>query len=459
MPKVINKVINMLTRFIVSLTLFAGIMVCSQLKVSAATTKLVYRFFIAEEITPAMARKTSQAIQEALALKADYILIEMNTYGGLLDAADSIRTSLLNCPIPVFVFIDNNAASAGALIAIACNKIYMRQGSSIGAATVVDQEAHALPDKYQSYMRSMMRSTAEARNRDPHIAEAMVDPRVYIPNVNDSGKVLTFTASEAIKNGYCNGLAENWRDVLAAEKITSYDMRLYDPTWVEEVIGFLIHPAISGILILVMLGGLYFEMQHPGIGFPLFAGILAAILYFAPLYLEGLAANWEILLFVAGLILILLEIFVIPGFGVTGIAGIICVVSGLSVSMLNNRGFDFSGIGSQQILTSVAIVIVSMVGSLVVFLTLGRGIMQSGAFNKMVLHDSMAPGSGTVTVTDIIGEEAVTTTPLRPSGKILFRGEIITASAEFGYIEKDTPVVITRYDGIAPLVRENKKEG
>ena len=443
-------------------TLFIGFMICQALMASAEDDKkLIYRLEIAEEITPGMARKASQAVNEAVTLKADFILISMNTYGGMLDAADSIRTRFLNSPIPIIVFIDNNAASAGALIAIACNRIYMRPGSSIGAATVVNQNAEALPDKYQSYMRAMMRATAEARGRNPRIAEAMVDPRSYIPNVNDSGKVLTFTPSEALKHGYCDGTADNWREVLAKEGITNYDVKIYDPTWVESIIGFLIHPGISGVLILVMLGGIYFEMQSPGIGIPLFAAILAAILYFAPLYLEGLAANWEILLFIIGMALILVEIFIIPGFGIAGIAGIICVVTGLSVSMLNNKGFDFSGISTNQILTSVSIVILSMGGSLIVFFTLGKGLMSTPAFNKLILKDSLPVGSSNVFMAsggDMIGQEALATTPLMPGGKILFNGEVISASSEFGYIEKGSQVVITRYDGIAPMVRLKKPD-
>lgn len=451
----------MLTSFFsIRITVIFTFLVCLLSNVYAVETKLIYRLSIKEEITPAMARKVNQAVNEAISLKADYILIEMNTYGGMLDAADSIRTKLLNSPIPVIVFIDNNAASAGALIAIACNRIYMRTGSSIGAATVVNQNAEAMPDKYQSYMRSMMRATSEARQRNPHIAEAMVDPVISIPGVIDSGKVLTLTPSEAIKNGFCDGMAENWREVLEKEQISSYNSKIYNPSWIERIIGFLIHPAVSGVLILVMLGGLYFEMQHPGIGFPLFAAILAAILYFAPLYLEGLAANWEILVFVSGLILIAMEIFIIPGFGITGILGIIFTVGGLAASMLNNQGFDFSGIGTSQIFTSVAIVILSMVGSLALFFTLGKGVMHTTAFKKMVLQDVMPLGNGVENqqvVHEWIGQEAITATSLRPSGKIMFRGEIISASAEFGYIEKDILVTITRYDGIAPMVRAKKE--
>src|SRR6056297_39868 len=176
--------------------------------------KLVYKLNIKREIGPAIWRQTQQAFEAADSLGADVFLIHMNTYGGTVLDADSIRTKILQSPLPVYVFIDNNAASAGALISIACDSIYMRPGGSIGAATVVNQTGQAMPDKYQSYMRSTMRATAESKGmitlidgndtiqkwrRDPQIAEAMVDPSVYIPGVIDTGKVLTLTPAEAIE--------------------------------------------------------------------------------------------------------------------------------------------------------------------------------------------------------------------------------------------------------------------
>ena len=191
--------------------------------------KLIYRFDINREIGPVAWRITQKAVDEATKQKADFLLLKLNTYGGMVDAADSIRTKILNCTIPVLVFIDNNAASAGALIAISCDSIYMRNGANIGAATVVDQQGKVVPDKYQSYMRSIMRSTAEAHGkkavvngkdtswiwyRDPKIAEAMVDPRTYIKGLNDTGKVLTMTTSEAMEHGFCEGKAENINQVL-----------------------------------------------------------------------------------------------------------------------------------------------------------------------------------------------------------------------------------------------------
>ena len=161
-----------------------------------------------------------------------------------------------------------------------------------------------MPDKYQSYMRSMMRSTAEAKNRDPEIAQAMVDERVYIPGISDSGEVLTFTTSEAIEHRFCEGEAESIEEVLEMAGIKDYDLIKHELSATDKIIGWLIHPVVSGILIMIIIGGIYFELQTPGVGFPIAAAIIAALLYFAPLYLEGLANNWEILIFVVGLILI-----------------------------------------------------------------------------------------------------------------------------------------------------------
>jgi membrane-bound serine protease (ClpP class) len=422
--------------------------------------KIVYQFSIRSEILPGTARLVSKAVDHAIAVKADYLLIHMNTYGGQLDAADSIRTKLLNCPIPAIVYIDNNAASAGALISIACNKIYMRSGSSIGAATVVNEKAEALPDKYQSYMRSMMRATAQKNGRDPKIAEAMVDPRTYIPGVNDSGKVLTFTVDEAMKHGYCDGEAETIEEVLQKENIKDYHIIVFNPSFIERIVSFLMNPAISGILILIILGGIYFELQTPGIGVPLFAAVGAAILYFAPLYLEGLAENWEILLVIVGFVLLAIEILFIPGFGFTGVSGIICLVLGFTFSLVGNKGFDFSLTPKGDIYSSLSIVLLSMVCSLILFFVLGKSIMKTSRFNKLVLQDAMHATQGYVssdTGSSVqVGARAIAATSLRPSGKIEVEGNFFPASAESGFIEKGKEVLVTAADGIKITVREIK---
>lgn len=180
-------------------------------------TTLIYRLPIFDEINSTTWVYTQRGFEEANDLKADAIIVHLNTYGGEVVFADSIRTKILNSTIPVHVFIDNNAASAGALISIACDKIFMRKGANIGAATVVNQTGEQMPDKYQSYMRSTIRATAEAHGkdttvvkgdtitkwvRDPRIAEAMVDQRIIVPGLVDSTQVLTFTTLEAIKRGF-----------------------------------------------------------------------------------------------------------------------------------------------------------------------------------------------------------------------------------------------------------------
>ncbi len=446
-----NNIFKLLQLLVSCLTLIMPVLVSAQDQKSIAGTRnfKVYQINLQDEINPGLARQLNKAMGSKEAKMADRILINMNTYGGLLDAADSIRTKLLNSNIPTIVFIDNNAASAGALIAIACEKIYMRSGASIGAATVVNESAEALPDKYQSYMRSMMRSTAEARGRDPRIAEAMVDQRISIPNVIDSGKVLTLTSTEALKLKYCDGIADNIQQVLKAEGITNYSITQYEATFIDKVIGFLILPGVSGVLILIMLGGIYYELQAHGIGFPLIAAVVAAILYFAPLYLDGLAANWEILLALIGFILIVLEIFIIPGFGVAGISGIILLVVGLATSMLRNDGIDFTPVSSTEALTSFSIVLLSMMGMLVMFLLSSKAFASSKAFNKMVLQESMNANQGYVThrETEItVGDIGISKSLLRPSGKIEVNNKIYTASSESGYIEADENIVVTKVD-------------
>lgn len=429
--------------------------------------KLVYKLNIKEEITKATWRQTQQAFDAADSLGADVFLIHMNTYGGTVLDADSIRTKILQSPISVYVFIDNNAASAGALISIACDSIYMRPGGSIGAATVVNQTGAAMPDKYQSYMRSTMRATAEAHGkdtvvvgndtiykwrRDPKIAEAMVDPRVFIEGVIDTGKVLTFTATEAMENGYCEGIAENIPDVLKKVGIENYKLVEYEPSTIEKIIGFLVHPMISGLLIMAIIGGIYFEMQSPGIGFPLGVAILAAIAYFAPLYLEGLAANWEILVFIIGVILIMIEIFVIPGFGVAGISGIVLMFGSLVLSLINNVNFDFEGVEMGHVGVAVTTVVLGVSGGFILSLYLGNKVFtaNTGMFRNMSLKSVQNVDEGFVSIEPrmfaLKGRTGVSKTVLRPSGKVLIDGEVFDAVAITGFIDQDTNVKVERVE-------------
>lgn len=428
---------------------------------------LIYQLNIKEDISPKVWRDTQHAFEEADSLNADLVLIHMNTYGGLVNSADSIRTKILNSSIPVYVFIDNNAASAGALISIACDSIYMRKGASMGAASVVNQSGEKMPDKYQSYMRATMRATAEAHgcdtiiqddkpvivwHRNPLFAEAMVDEKVIIPGVVDSTQILTFTPTEAIKHGFCEGTAENINELLKQLAIDNYEIIEYQPTFIEKIIGFLVNPVISGLLIMAIIGGIYYEMQSPGLGFPIIVAILAAIAYFAPLYLEGLAEHWEILLFIVGLILIALEVFVIPGFGITGISGITLTIGSLILSLVNNVDFNFDTVSPKQLNSAVTVVLSSITIAIVAGIYLSYKVFSSrkSPFNRFSLQTSQNTEDGYIGVDnsskELIGEIAISTTTLRPSGKVSINGKHYDAISVFGLIEKGCQVRIVRQE-------------
>jgi len=430
-----------------------------QISVNAqySDTALVYVFDIDEEIAPPVVRRMDKAFSQAKELNADLIVIHMNTYGGLVVSADTIRTRILNSKIPVVVFIDNNAASAGALISISCDSIYMRSGANIGAATVVNQSAQAMPDKYQSYMRATMRATAEANGRDPHIAEAMVDPDIYVKNISDSGKVLTFTTSEAIKNGFCEAEVSSIDELVKRYGFESYEIQTLQLNSSDTIIDFLISPYIHGILIMVIVGGIYFELQTPGMGFPSIASLLAATLYFAPLYLEGIAENWEILVFVAGLILVFLEVMVIPGFGIAGVGGIVLMITGLVLSLLNNVALDFSLVTFNALLEAVFIVIISIFGSIILAFLGIKHVLSNSSYGLALTADMVSSEgfiSSDLELNNYIGREALAHTVLRPAGKIEIDNHIFDAIADESFINKGDKVKVINYVNSQLVVRK-----
>jgi membrane-bound serine protease (ClpP class) len=424
--------------------------VAEVLEANPGKTFLVYKFDIKENIAPPAVHKARRAFEEADSLGADFILLHLNTYGGAVDAADSLRTRIMQSRIPVIVFVDNNAASAGALISISADRIYMRPGGNIGAATVVDQTGDVVPDKYQSYMRSMMRSTAEAKGRDPQIAQAMVDPSIEIEGVIEEGKVLTFTSSEAIRWGFCEGLAENVEELMEVAGIADYQIVEQKLSLMDRIIGFLISPVVSGILIMLILGGIYFELQTPGLGFPIIAALSAALLYFAPLYLEGLASHYEILLFIAGFILIAVELFIIPGFGVTGILGIFFVISGLAIAMVGNDGFDFTGVPVTEVLRAFLIVIIAFFLSLTGSFYLSRKLFTTSRFGELALNTVQNTDEGYTSANfqmkTLPGKTGTAFTMLRPSGKVEIDDDVYDATALTGFIDKGETVKVVKYE-------------
>lgn len=428
---------------------------------SSVDEKKVFLMKISAEIDPRTNRYSELALEEAEDIEADIIILEIDTYGGAVNDADDIRTRFLEEEKPVWVFINKDAASAGALISIACDSIYMAPGASIGAATVVvGTTGQAAPDKYQSYMRSIMRSTAEANGRDPKIAEAMVDEEIEIDSITEAGKVLTFSTSEAIKNGFCEAQVKSVEEILARNGVEKYKLIEYELGLTERIIKFFLNPVISGILILVIIGGIYFELQTPGVGFPIMAAIAAAILYFVPYYLNGLAANWEIIVFLVGIVLLLLEIFVIPGFGVAGISGIVLIIGALILVMLNNDVFDFTFVDGSEIVAAVTSTLVGLIAAIMMMFFGGVRLTQTKVFEKISLPDTQKRSEGYTSnfnQQSYLGMKGVTYTVLRPSGKILINDELKDAFTRGEFIDKDKKVEVVDESGTSLKVREIKE--
>ena len=458
-------------RFILSL-LLVGIL--SILTCHASTgSGDVYMLRLDDEIGSSTWRYTQQALNEARQRDSELVIVHLNTYGGSVVHADSIRTAIMNYPGPIVAFVDNNAASAGALIALACDSVYMRRGASMGAVTVVNgTDGQAMPDKYQSYMRAMMRSTAENHGkyidstgherwrRDPLIAEAMVDSRVEVPGLIDSTRVLTFTADEAVKWHYADAKAESVHDVLKDLGYGENECQIteYQPDWLDHLIGFFTNPAIQAILIMIIIGGIYMELHSPGMGFPSAAAIIAAVLYFLPLYITGIASSWIILLFVLGVMLIILEIFVVPGFGITGIAGISCVCAAVILGLIEHYTFSLSHLNADAIWSSMVIFVAGLLLAVIAvwYLTSSYGPKWVRRHTELLLTQQVKDGYIGVDMSPVnyIGLDGSAVTDMRPAGKVEINGEILDAVATQGFIHAGARVKIIKYENAQIYVRE-----
>lgn len=391
-----------------------------------------YRIRLDQDIDPSSQRLVTLGLEKAREAQSDYILLDLDTYGGAVNAADSIRSAILRYEKPVVAFVNMQAASAGALISIACDSIYMKTGSSIGAATVVSQTGEVMPDKYQSFMRGMMRATAEANGRDPHIAESMTD----------TANVLSLTPTEAIAVGFCEGICENEYEV--AEKVSGGNAFVIksmedDMTWLDRLIQLLLNPLLQSIFMMMIIGGIFVEIRTPGIGLPLVTAIVGALLYFAPAYIGHLAQSWEILLFVVGLILIAVEIFVLPGFGVCGILGIIAVIAALAFSMVDNlEFFHWDGsINLRPIIQPLGIVVLSAAAAVFGSVWIVRKLYETRSFDHIALRQEMKADEGfTGVVSDLeiyVGQVVTVFTDMRPGGKVMTSdSRILEATLRFG---------------------------
>jgi len=437
-----------LKRIFLSILLF--LLISSQI---IPQNKKVYYAEIDDEIDLGMAPYISRVVKEANDVNADAIVFKINTFGGRVDAATQIKDAILSSDILTIAFINNRAISAGALIALSCNKIAMVPGSSIGAATVVDQAGEKVGEKYQSYMRSEMRSTAERNGRRTDIAQGMVDERIVVEGLVDSTTLITLTSEEALKYNIADTTVYNINEVLASFNLKGAQIVTVRSNWAEDVVKFLNNSIVSTILIMIGFFGLMAEVKTPGWGVPGTTGLIALALFFGSSYILELASVVEILLFIAGIVLIAVEIFVIPGFGVAGISGIILVIVSIFLALTGGLElFDFDIIGAAIIQLAIA-----LVGSFILILLVAKFLPKSTFFNKFILAEAETAERGFVSYPsekELIGIEGIALTDLRPSGSAEINNQRYDVVTEWQYIERGKKIKVIKVEGIRVVVTE-----
>ncbi len=420
-----------------------------------AQQKTVYLGFIEGDIDLGLAPYVARIVNEAEQNNADAIVFKINTFGGRVDAATQIKDAILSSKIKTVAFVNNRAISAGALIALSCNVIIMAPGSNMGAATVVDQTGQKVGEKYQSYMRSEMRSTAEKNGRPTDIAQAMVDERIVIPGLCDSTQLVTLTSEEAVKYKMADTILTKLEDVLYYLGLKDAKVVDVKSNWAEDVVRFLNNPIIASILIMIGFFGLLAEIKTPGWGLPGTAGLIALALFFGSSYILQLASVVEILMFIAGVVLLLIEIFVIPGFGLAGISGIILIFASIFLSLIGSEPFiTFESVSVAIIQLTLALIV-----AIILVFILAKFLPKTTAFSKLVLSEAEKTDAGFVsypTDTSLIGKTGKSLTVLRPAGIAEIDGKKYDVIADNEYIEPGKPVKIIRVEGIKVVVQEVK---
>lgn len=422
------------------------------------TAKKVYVIEISGEIDLGLAPYVERVINDAEEEGFQAILLKVNTFGGRVDAATRIKDALLKSNVLTIAFVNNRAISAGALITISAQKIAMAPGSSMGATTVVDQSGQYASEKYQSYMRSEMRSTAERNKRRPDIAEAMVDQKVVLkdlPELDDSTKLLTLTTEEAHKYGYCDFISSDVVEVLEHFGIEDPELIYSSTNWAEEVVRFLSNPIISGILIMIGIVGLFTEVKTPGWGLPGTAGIIALVLFFGTNYILQLANIWEILIFIIGLALLLIEIFYIPGFGFVGVIGILMMIGSIFFGLLS----DFPIVTGDDISAAIIQLAFSIVLGIISIVILSKFLPKTTVWNRLILSQEEKIQEGFSSNPDLsflLGKMGKAVTQLRPAGIALIENKRIDVVTEGEFIAANSEISVMKVEGSKVIVRESK---
>lgn len=421
-----------------------------------ASNKKVYVARIDREIDLGMAPFIKRVISDAEKNNASAIIFRINTFGGRVDAATQIKDAIMNSRVKTIAFIDKRAISAGALIALSCEKIVMVPGASMGATTVVDQSGTKQSEKYQSYMRSEMRSTAEKNGRRADIAEGMVDERIVVADLkDDSTKLITLTSEEALTFGIADKILSSIDEIGVNFSLEGSQYIEEKSNIAEDTVRFVNNPIVSSILIMIGLVGLFAEIKTGGWGWPGTLAIIALLLFFGSGYILDLASAFEIVIFVVGVVLLLLEIFVIPGFGIVGVLGILCMIAGLFLGLVG----DFNVMGADDVSMAVIQMASSFVLTGVFVFILSKFLPKTKMWNNLILHADISSTSGytsNINFSSLIGAEGIALTDLRPAGTAVINKKRIDVVTDGEFIKNGTKIVVNFIQGSKVVVEEKK---
>jgi membrane-bound serine protease (ClpP class) len=424
---------------------------------SAQNRAIVYVAPIEGMIDLGLAPFVRRVLDEADKAGAAAVILKINTFGGRVDAAVMIRDALVGAKVKTVAFIDKRAISAGALISLACHVIAIGDGGTIGAATPVQAGGpgggtQPTDEKAVSYVRKEFRSTADVRKRPPLIAEAMVDPDVAIPGLIEKGKLLTLTTSEAVEHKIADFRADTLEDVLKQLGLQDAEVRPVSENWAEHIVRFLTHPVLSSLLMTIGMLGIIIELRTPGFGVPGALGISSLALFFWGHWLVRLAGWEEVLLVALGLVLLAVEIFVTPGFGLTGIIGIVALLAGLSLSLVG------AGATIEIIVGAIARVVVSLGIALAASFALLRFLPKLPFGRDLILNTGLDTAIGYASAPESdrlwLGKTGTAVSPLRPAGIADIDGKRVDIVSQGEWIDSGAPIEVIRVDGNRIVVRE-----
>jgi membrane-bound serine protease (ClpP class) len=411
----------------------------------------VHRIPVTGVVELGLAPFIERSLEEAAAGGVAAVILDMDTPGGRVDAAERIADALSDAAVPVYTLVNRRAFSAGALIALATDGIYMRPGSVIGAATPVDGAGQKAPEKIVSAMRSEMRALAEARGLDPRVAEAMVDESIAIPGVSEAGQLLTLTTEEAVELGYATEV-EDMPALLALLGEARAQVVTAEANWAERVVRFFSNPVVAPFLLTLGFLGLITEIKTPSFGMAGAAGLLSLSLFFGSHLIVGLAGLEDLIIFGVGLALLGVEIFLIPGFGLFGVIGALGMVAGLYLALIGSlpTSADFTRAG--LVLSTTVLLIAVTAWVMIRSLPGSSRLARSGIFllqrtDRAIGYESAARRG------DLIGQVGRAITDLRPSGTGLFGDERIDVVSESEWITEGTPIKVVSAEGYRHVVR------